>query len=84
MGKGTQYDYAYAKQCDLRTQIAICSFENAEKAYLNMKLRRNRVAHDYLNGLSDTFEDIQKFYYVAVIYVVALEESIGALTISDT
>lgn len=45
-----------------------------------MKLRRNQVAHNYVNGLSDTFNDIQKFYDIAVIYVVALEEAIEKLT----
>lgn len=80
VGQDEQYDFDYVKQCDLKDFIAQCTFDDAEKAYLSLKLRRNRVAHDYINGLSDTFEDIQKFYYSAVIYVISLEASIRALT----
>lgn len=80
VGQGEQYDFDYAKQSDLKDMMEQCSFDDAERAYLSLKLRRNRVAHDYINGLSDTFEDIQKFYYQAVIYVVALEASIRELT----
>lgn len=53
--------------------------EDAEKAYLSIKLRRNRVTHDYINGLSDTFADIRKFYNIAVIYVVSLQTAIQDL-----
>lgn len=80
VGQGEQYDFDYIKQSDLKDLIEQSSFNEAEKAYLSLKLRRNRVAHDYINGLSDTFEDIQKFYYLAVIYVVALEAAITELT----
>lgn len=74
------YDFEYAKQCDLKEELQGCTFEEAENAYLSLKLRRNRVAHDYINGLSDTFEDIRKFYNKAIIYVMALEEAIESLT----
>lgn len=84
VGQGEQYDFDYAKQCDLKDMIERCSFDDAEKSYLSLKLRRNRVAHDYIHGLSDTFEDIQKFYYLAVIYVVALEATIKDLTVPIT
>ena len=79
VGEGEQYDFDYAKQSDLKDYVSQCSFDDAEKAYLSLKLRRNRVAHNYIDGLSDTFEDIQKFYYLAVIYVVALEKAISTL-----
>lgn len=84
VGQGEQYDFDYAKQSDLKDMMERCSFDDSEKAYLSLKLRRNRVAHDYINGLSDTFDDIQKFYYQAVIYVIALETSIRALTTPST
>lgn len=77
---GEQYDYDYAKNSDLENTYERCSFDDAEKAFLSLKLRRNRVAHDYLNGLSDSFVDIQKFYDIAVIYVVSLEKAIEELT----
>lgn len=80
LGTNEQYDFDYAKQCDLKNAYERCSFEDAEKAFLSLKLRRNRVAHNYINGLSDTFVDIQKFYDIAVIYVVALETAIKELT----
>lgn len=84
LGQEEKYDFDYAKQSDLKDELERCSFDDAEKAYLNLKLRRNRVAHDYINGLSDTFEDIQKFYNKAIIYVVALEKSIRSLTATIT
>lgn len=68
------------KQDDLKDALERCSFEDAENAFLSLKLRRNRVAHDYINGLSDTFSDIQKFYDIAVVYVIALEASIKEVT----
>ncbi len=34
----------------------------------------------YINGLTDTFVDIQKFYDIAVIYVESLEKAIEELT----
>ena len=84
LGEEEKYDYDYAKQCDLKNELENCSFQDGETAYLNLKLRRNRVAHDYINGLSDTFIDVQKFYNKAVIYVIALESTIQSLTIVTT
>ena len=75
-----QYDLAYAKSCDLKDVYERCSFDDAEKAFLSLKLRRNKLAHDYINGLTDTFVDIQKFYDIAVIYVISLELAIEELT----
>lgn len=80
LGTNDQYDFEYAKQCDLKDAYVKCSFRDAEKAFLSLKLRRNQVAHNYINGLSDTFNDIQKFYDIAVIYVMTLEEAIEELT----
>ena len=72
----------FAKYAILKDELDLCTFASAETAYLSLKLRRNRVAHDYIHGLSDTFEDIRKFYTIAVIYVIALEEAIKDLTIT--
>lgn len=80
LGEGEQYEYNYAKQADLKEKLNVCSFDVAEKAYLALKLRRNRVAHDYINGLSDTFEDLENFYYDAILYIVSLEHTIENLT----
>ena len=85
LDEGEQYEYSYAKQADLKEKLAVCSFDVAENAYLALKLRRNRVAHDYIYGLSDTFEDIENFYYDAILYIVSLEHTIEELTlIKDT
>lgn len=78
--RNEKFAFEYAKQSDLKENIERCSFADAEQAYLRLKLRRNRVAHNYISGLSDTFEDIEKFYHPAVLYVVALELSIQELT----
>ena len=80
LGKDEKYDFEYAKLCDLKEMLENASFDDAERAYLSLKRRRNSVAHNYIHGLSDTFEDIRKFYNLAVIYVIALESAIIALT----
>lgn len=80
LGTSDQYDSDYAKYCDLKNAYERCSFDDAEKAFLSLKLRRNRVAHDYIHGLTDTFVDIQKFYDIAVLYVISLEAAIEELT----
>lgn len=80
LGTNDQYDADYAKCSDLKSVYERCSFDDAEKAFLSLKLRRNRVAHDYINGMTDTFVDIQNFYDIAVIYVVSLEAAIEELT----
>jgi hypothetical protein len=77
---GDQYEREYAKNTDIRDRLGRCTFASAENAFLNLKLRRNQVAHDYINGLSDSFEDIRDFYLDAVVYVIALEKTIIDLT----
>lgn len=75
-----RYAFEYVKQCDLKESYEKCSFKDAEKAFLSLKLRRNQLAHNYIEGLSDTFVDIRKFFDIAVIYVIALELAIEELT----
>ena len=70
------YDDEYTKQEERREHINNGNFQTAELAFLSLKLRRNRVAHNYLFGLSDSFEDVRNFYYEAVIYVTALEQAL--------
>lgn len=33
--------------------VVVCSFDMAQNAYLTLKFKRNRIAHDYMNGLTD-------------------------------
>lgn len=75
-----KYELDYARQCELKEKLERSSFDIAEKAYLSIKLRRNRVAHNYLSGLSDSFNDVRDFYYDAVLYVIALERALEELT----
>ena len=76
------YALAYVTADELLEQLKSASFESAEQAFLSLKLRRNRVAHDYIHGLLDTFEDIRKFYNLAVLYAISIEEAIKDLTIT--
>lgn len=80
LGTSDKIDEEYAKLSDIKDRLDICSFIKAEQAFLSLKLRRNRVAHNYLHGLSDSFEDIRNFYYDAILYVVSLEKAISTLT----
>lgn len=84
VGQDEKYDLDYTIQTELMEEIRNRNFDDAEKAYLKLKLRRNRVAHDYMNGLSDTFADLQKFYNIAVLYVMALEDAITSITNDST
>lgn len=74
-----RYDNDYAKYTDIKERLDLCNFDKAQDAFLSLKLRRNRVAHNYINGLTDSFEDIRNFYYDAVLFVVALETALGKL-----
>lgn len=76
----SKYESDYSRNCEVREILESGSFKDAEVAYLSIKLRRNRVAHDYIDGLSDTFVDIKSFYNIAVLYVIALETAIEELT----
>ena len=80
LGTNDKIDEEYAKQSEISDRLDVCTFDIAEKAFLSLKLRRNKVAHNYLHGLSDSFGDIRAFYYDAISYVVALEEAIKNLT----
>lgn len=80
LGQGDQYERDYAKHSDIKERLSLCTFDNAEKAYLTLKMKRNRVAHNYVYGLSDSFEDIRNFYYDAILYVVGLEKAIENVT----
>lgn len=75
-----KYGADYIRQCEVKEELEGCSFDDAEKSYLGLKLRRNRLSHDYIGGISDTFMDLQRFYNKAVVYVMALENSIMELT----
>ena len=82
IGTEEKYDEDYAKCADIMDKLNLSTFDIAERAFLNMKLIRNRVAHNYLNGSSNTFEDIRGLFYDAVLYVVAMEKSIKEITSS--
>ncbi len=80
LGQNEQYDKDYAKHSDIKERLEQCTFDKAEQAYLTLKQKRNRVAHDYMHGSSDSFEDVRNFYYDAVLFVVGLEKTLEGLT----
>jgi len=80
---GEHYEREYAKNIDIRDRLLCCTFVSSEKAFLELKLRRNKVAHDYMNGLSDSFENIRDFYLDAVLYISSLEKAIVDITDID-
>lgn len=77
---GEQYERDYVRYDDILARLKVCTFSMAETAFLNIKYRRNKVAHDYINGLSDTFNDLSNFYFDAVIYVISIEKAIINIT----
>ena len=82
VGTEEKYDEDYAKCTDIMDKLDLSTFDIAERAFLSMKLIRNRVAHNYLSGSSNTFEDIRGLFYDAVLYVVAMEKTIEEITVS--
>lgn len=84
LGQNEQYDRDYAKHSDIKERLEQCTFDKAEQAYLTLKLKRNRVAHDYIHGSSDSFEDVRNFYYDAVLFVIGLEKTLEGLTNQPT
>ncbi len=80
IGVDKKYDDAYSENDDIYNRLQNNDFTNAETAFLKLKLRRNKVAHDFLCGISDTFEDIRNLYYDAVLYVVALKKDLSDLS----
>lgn len=80
-GREERFEDEWGRQSDIMDQLKTCSFNKAEEAYLSLKLRRNRVAHDYINGLSDSCKDIEQFYYDAILYIISLEAAIEDKTV---
>lgn len=80
LGRDVKYDNDFAEKDDIRNRLNVLQFTNAEIAFLKLKLRRNRVAHNFLTGISDTFEDIKNLYYDAVLYVVAIKKTLANLS----
>lgn len=80
IGVDDKYDIAYSENEDIYNRLQCNNFSNAETAFLKLKLRRNKAAHDFIYGISDTFEDIRNLYYDAVLYVVALKQALSDLS----
>ena len=74
-----QNEESYSILIDMVDQLDRCTFDRAESAYLNIKLRRNQVAHDYMTDLLDSFNDLRVFYYGASLYIVAVYEALSEL-----
>ena len=80
IGVDDKYNNAYIENEDIYNRLNVNNFNNAETAFLKLKLYRNKVAHNFLNGISDSFEDIRNIYYDAVLYVVALIQELKGLS----
>lgn len=80
IGVDDKYDEAYSENDDIYNRLNNNNFTNAETAFLKLKLRRNKTAHDFLSGTSDSFEDIRNMYYDSVLYVVALKNALSNLS----
>ncbi len=70
----------YIKLLDIKGKLENCDFNYAETAFLELKLRRNRTAHNFLCTLNDSFQDICSFYYYAMLYAKAIEDEIDQRT----
>ena len=75
-----KYGDEYINYDDLLEKYNNLSFSSAETSYLRLKYKRNLLAHDYLNGILDTFEDIKSLYSNALIYVLSVQAAIEDLT----
>lgn len=75
--KNSEYEEKWIEKVDEKDTLINLNFEESERSFLCLKLRRNRLAHDYINGLSDTFEGINLFYRKAQVYVLALHDCLS-------
>jgi len=76
---GKYVEKEYSEMVYIRDTLKMCTFTSAEYDYLNIKLRRNKVAHNYMINTLDSFSDLRKFYYGASIYVYAVVQAIHNL-----
>ena len=75
-------DDSYAILIDMVDQLNLCTFERAEEAYLNIKLRRNKVAHNFMTELLDSFNDLRIFYYGAALYIASVDKVLSSLIVT--
>ena len=74
------YENDYIKNDEIHERFDNLTFLYAETAFLKLKLRRNKVAHNFISGMSDSFEDIRNLFYDAVLYAVALKTTLKSLS----
>ena len=79
-----KYANAYVAADDRAVRLQQLTFDVAEQAFLNIKKRRNQVAHDFIHGLTDSFVDLRTFYFDAIIYILALSDALADLTTATT
>lgn len=81
LGTDDQTDRIYLYNDEICKRLLNLTFHNAETAFLQLKLKRNKVAHNFLTGISDSFEDIRDLYYDAVLYVVSIKEELSKFSV---
>lgn len=79
-----KYVDEYVELDDRKERLNQLTFDIAEQAFLNLKSCRNKVAHDFIHGLTNSFVELRNFYYDAIIYVIALSKAISDLTQQTT
>lgn len=60
-------------------QLKSNSFNKAKEAFLRLKERRNRIAHDFMCQFNDTYNDIICLYNDAALFVYALKTALSNL-----
>lgn len=74
-----EYENSYAILIDMVERLDLCTFDRAEEAYLSIKLRRNKVAHNYITELLDSFNDLRAFYYGAALYIASVDTILSGM-----
>lgn len=81
LGSDDQTDRIYLNNDEIYNKLLNLTFNNAETAFLQLKLKRNKVAHNFLAGISDSFEDIRNLYYDAVLYVISIKDELSKFSV---
>ena len=74
--ENSDYEEKWIGKVDEKDKLTVLNFEESEHSFLGIKRRRNCLAHDYINGFSDTFQDIELLYRKSYIYVDTLFEGL--------
>ena len=77
---GDQFDNRYLEHEYIKDRLIILNFQESESSFLLLKLKRNIISHNYINGISDSFSDLKTIYYDANPYIQSLIIELKKLT----